>query len=937
MCKRLTFLLCVVSVLGMTGTIRAATLFHWTFDGPLGQELISDTDLFSGVTVTAFRDSSLLPTDPETVKYGEPNPWYNTGGTSADFQNRPSDNDPGAATYANDQGVGTTMDLSTLSAFTIEACIYPRTVRQCVIIRKWGGGRYYLQLRGDIAGFAINDDSNIAESVPGTIQPNTWYHVAGVFDAGDTLAPMKIYVDGELAGTAAFSEKVLDTTQSLGIGGITRDNATPPGDSGQFFDGLIDEVRISDTALDPSEFLIGPSEVTRYPSPKHNARNVPVDTVLSWSPGASAVTHEVYLGTTFDDVNVATAASGEYKGSQPRDANTYGPPGDLELGQSYYWRIDEVNDANVNSPWTGRVWSFTVVGKAYDPKPADGDDNVPLTTVLSWTTAFGAASNDVYFGTDKDEVETADNSLPVGTSVYKGNQPLDANTYTPDILEFNTPYFWRVDEVGAKIVKGDVWTFDTGDYSVVNDFEQYQSSTDLQQDWLGFGSAEGGYVNLSVEPLGRARGGDQAMEIEYWNLFGFVHSEAGYTFPAAQDWTVSDIKALQLHISGLTTNDNERLYMILEDSTGTSAIVVYDDPNALTNDEWQEWNIDLAEVADAGVDLTAIKKLFIGLGDRDAGASSGKKGFLYVDDIWLYPSRCLSEEGPTGDMNGDCQVNFEDFETIGEDWLKHSYTLTGVEPDEGQLLLWYKFDEMTGPAVADSSGRAMDATIDGATNWNTDGYVGGCLSFDDDTAVLGPNEVFTGAETSVTVCAWLSAGIGTKGRNNTLLEVGSSAGAFLRADVPDDAGNVYWKVGDSVVWDDVATAEWLDLWNHYAFVKDAKNVEDPNDDVLRIYCNGRMVVEEAGVGQPLADHLVDAQFKIGSQLGHHNDFIGNIDDFRIYGYALSQDEIVGVAAGGGNELFIPVRSLGNLVDDEEMNFKDLAVMLENWLVEELWP
>jgi hypothetical protein len=39
------------------------------------------------------------------------------------------------------------------------------------------------------------------------------------------------------------------------------------------------------------------------------------------------------------------------------DSNTYAPSG-LEAGQIYYWRIDEVNDFDVGSPWKGNVWSF---------------------------------------------------------------------------------------------------------------------------------------------------------------------------------------------------------------------------------------------------------------------------------------------------------------------------------------------------------------------------------------------------------------------------------------------------------------------------------------------------------------------------------------------------------------------------------------------------
>jgi hypothetical protein len=87
------------------------------------------------------------------------------------------------------------------------------------------------------------------------------------------------------------------------------------------------------------------------PIPVDGAKNVLTDAVLSFSPGQNAENHKVYLSTDF-----AAVASGQaIVSEQPQDANIFDPCG-LELGTTYYWRIDEVNDQNV-SP--GEVWSFT--------------------------------------------------------------------------------------------------------------------------------------------------------------------------------------------------------------------------------------------------------------------------------------------------------------------------------------------------------------------------------------------------------------------------------------------------------------------------------------------------------------------------------------------------------------------------------------------------
>ena len=49
--------------------------------------------------------------------------------------------------------------------------------------------------------------------------------------------------------------------------------------------------------------------------------------------------------------------SKEYKG---RKTGTSFKPGDLTLGKTYYWRVDEVGDPNEGVLGTGAVWSFKV-------------------------------------------------------------------------------------------------------------------------------------------------------------------------------------------------------------------------------------------------------------------------------------------------------------------------------------------------------------------------------------------------------------------------------------------------------------------------------------------------------------------------------------------------------------------------------------------------
>ncbi len=82
---------------------------------------------------------------------------------------------------------------------------------------------------------------------------------------------------------------------------------------------------------------------------------------LEWRAGDFAVSHDVYLGENFDDVNAG--AEGTFVGNQALTSLIVGRPGfaipdGLVPGTTYYWRIDEYNtDATISK---GSVWSFTV-------------------------------------------------------------------------------------------------------------------------------------------------------------------------------------------------------------------------------------------------------------------------------------------------------------------------------------------------------------------------------------------------------------------------------------------------------------------------------------------------------------------------------------------------------------------------------------------------
>ncbi len=99
------------------------------------------------------------------------------------------------------------------------------------------------------------------------------------------------------------------------------------------------------------------AEKSSNPSPAGGATDVAPAVVLSWSPGEFAASHDVYLGSNFEDVNSATTGDAAYRGQQ---AETRYDAGTLTLGETYFWRIDEVNSAPDSTVFTGDVWRFEV-------------------------------------------------------------------------------------------------------------------------------------------------------------------------------------------------------------------------------------------------------------------------------------------------------------------------------------------------------------------------------------------------------------------------------------------------------------------------------------------------------------------------------------------------------------------------------------------------
>ena len=213
---------------------------------------------------------------------------------------------------------------------------------------------------------------------------------------------------------------------------------------------VTDEIRFGNTFAD----VMGAVASSSAPSPADGALFEATWASLSWRAGSFAVSHDMYFGTSFDDVN--DGAEGTFVGNLASTSQVVGfigfPASDgLAPGTTYYWRVDEVNEADPNSPWKGDVWSFLVPPRtAYEPTPSDGAKFVFADTKLSWTAGMDAKLHYIHFGDNFDDV----NNATTGTLASD-------TTYAPGTLELGKTYYWRVDESNPPnpTVKGDVWSF----------------------------------------------------------------------------------------------------------------------------------------------------------------------------------------------------------------------------------------------------------------------------------------------------------------------------------------------------------------------------------------------------------------------------------------------------------------------------------------------
>jgi len=174
----------------------------------------------------------------------------------------------------------------------------------------------------------------------------------------------------------------------------------------------------------------------RAPSPAAGATDVVLDPTLEWTAGREAAGHDVYFSEDLQAVIDGTA---------PVTALTetsHGPMS-LNVGTTYYWRVDEVNDAEIPAIWPGVIWDFTTIDSLVvdDFEGYDANDN-QIWYVWKDGLGYGAPGVQPYYagnGTGSAVGDENTDSFTEETIVHGGSQsmPLAYNNNKPGYLNYS--------------------------------------------------------------------------------------------------------------------------------------------------------------------------------------------------------------------------------------------------------------------------------------------------------------------------------------------------------------------------------------------------------------------------------------------------------------------------------------------------------------------
>ncbi|MBN2180720.1 MAG: LamG domain-containing protein [Sedimentisphaerales bacterium] len=371
MCRRLFFLISLVLLLSISGNVSAQLLARYKFNETSGN---------TAVDSSIKGNDGIIEIISEDAEGGDPN-WIVDGidgclGFDGNMDvNLPAEamgmrSDSGTVAFWMKMaevtgGINTIWwggDNTTGGGFGAENEMHIHV--ETAVGNIWIGGEICFHGQSDPNNFHLHSDPNKGDPAgnepnnPILVNDNQWHHITCTWGNDDGNA--KLFFNGRLLHQMDRGNRSFPLSHMY-LGQMANGSRT--------YRGLLDDVQIYGRALteqEVQEVMSAEAALTlqaSLPLPANNAIEVPRDTILSWTEGDTAVKHNVYFGTNFEDVNEAGISDPRnVLISQNQDVLNLDPLGtvDLDYNQTYYWRVDEIETDGFTIQ-KGKVWNFTVV------------------------------------------------------------------------------------------------------------------------------------------------------------------------------------------------------------------------------------------------------------------------------------------------------------------------------------------------------------------------------------------------------------------------------------------------------------------------------------------------------------------------------------------------------------------------------------------------
>jgi len=671
--------------------------------------------------------------------------------------------------------------------------------------------------------------------------------------------------------------------------------------------------------------ILPPPPVENLLKPQDGSGCQPIDNVrLEWESVSCADSYKVYLSDVNDTPTEDDCIA------EPND--NYYNKGNLQPNTIYHWRVKTV-DNGYTSDYSS-VASFTTgPGQAAGPEP-NGVTGVPIDVSLIWTVGGGAESQDIFLGTDFNDVNDA-----VRTSAeFRDNIIADINFYDTRSVNAFLSTGNKIDNIG----------------SLGRNYDFGLSTTTRAE---AFAINESGrIVGVSKDPnsnlhafINIPESGSEpnwTSKLTDLHAFGDVNESIAYDISDANRIVGNagdkafylkypgDMNELPSLYSETSSDSVARAVTDGIDGLGSAAVgwsgghaVLWDDLDSnnpsiydlgtvekycmsrayninkyrhVVGYYWPMYGDDVKDRAFAGDienGLTGIGTLEQGnisraYGINNSGQIVGEatidpndselRAFVY-DDCQMYNLNELIESGP----NDPCYI-IASAQSINDDGFIVGYgkILDSNDPDSGmnraillipiRPLAFWEFDETYGSTAPDSSVRGNHGQVEGAS-WTT-GKIRGALRFDgQDDYVTTENMVLDPCTCDFTVAVWIN--LDTNDVNQVLVSQSNGVGTqWLQI---SNNGKLSTELGGIV--DSNGTALSIETWHHIALTK--------SSDKVNFYLDGNLdgdADQTIGEIDSAAGNMV-----FGSNKTHDGDFFGGImDDLRIYPWALSQNKIL---------------------------------------------